>query len=254
MGDRGFLQLPRWLLGAIASLGLSAFAVGLYLENSPTGWLAGHPFTTNMLSSIVGFSAVTFTVGIGFSLIARRAEARSAEVVKHWMALRDGTGRVVTEIVGQSAPRLRNAITTDEIARVAASALRPYPPGRPDPAVRRVANDLWQTIAQAESVLVGNVQPIVDRLNVSSPLQAIDANRRAAGMAECLKNAIHWLGEAQHAGVSGVERELGDKGWRSVGQFYWELSVFVDAFQPDVVRRFSRKAHVATQRRTRALL
>ncbi|MFC7274900.1 hypothetical protein ACFQS1_12965 [Paractinoplanes rhizophilus] len=84
MGERGDIPLlPKTTLAAIAVLGIAALSVGLYAENRDAAWLSAHPFTTNLVSSVVGFCAVTFVVGVGFALLTQRAtKARSRAVQK----------------------------------------------------------------------------------------------------------------------------------------------------------------------------
>jgi hypothetical protein len=69
--------LPRPLLYAIAILGASFLAAGLCLEWISPEFLNRHPFSTNLIASIVGFSAVTLVAGVGFTVIANEAAQRA---------------------------------------------------------------------------------------------------------------------------------------------------------------------------------
>src|SRR4051794_31844878 len=80
MGERGGIPLlPKALLAAIAVLGLAALCAGLYVEQQDPAWLSAHPFTTNLISSVVGFCTVTFVVGVGFAALAERAANQRLE-------------------------------------------------------------------------------------------------------------------------------------------------------------------------------
>lgn len=71
-------KLPRWLLIMLGVVGLVVFAAGQYLEWYHPAWLARHPITTNMIASVIAFSAASLVVGAGFNFMTDRIAERAA--------------------------------------------------------------------------------------------------------------------------------------------------------------------------------
>jgi hypothetical protein len=74
VADRsGIPLLPKSLLATIAVIGFGVAAIGLYFDFTNAKWFTSHPFTTNLMSGVVGFCTVTFVVGVGFAMLTERA-------------------------------------------------------------------------------------------------------------------------------------------------------------------------------------
>lgn len=79
MRGAGNVRLPGSLLAAVALMGLLTLAIGVYLEQSKPAWLQAHPISANLISSVIGFSAVTFVVGVGFNAVSNRSDRAEME-------------------------------------------------------------------------------------------------------------------------------------------------------------------------------